>query len=175
MFCSSCGQPVDAGSRFCAACGAAATSSADPVPPPVPPKPPSPPKVPSASVTAAAAPSAAAGTSKGKVLAGGIGGGVVGLIVLARVVIHLFGGSVPACDDDDSIKLVREILDEHGGKGVDASGFAQVSYDSKAEIRSCKAMLSASGSDDDVAKINYTVEWGDKKENKILVTIKGGD
>lgn len=113
----------------------------------------------------------ASGASNAKIVAGGIGGVVLGLIVLGRVAMHLFGSSVPSCDDSDVIKLVREILDENGAKGAAASGFDEVSMDSKAQVRSCKAIISSDGTDD-VIKLSYTVEWGDKAAGKFVVSIK---
>lgn len=97
----------------------------------------------------------------------GVGIAVLLLVLVFRSIAN--SGSPPSCDDSDVKNTVMQILHGQGVYSATIEGLTEVSYDSKSETRSCKLMASQGS---DVTKINYTVEWGDKKAKKFLVEIQ---
>jgi len=191
-FCLHCGTPVVVEANASAQKGES-TSPAPPPPPQQasqPPLPPPPP--PSLSSTAAAAgANFAAALKKGvadignaksaddvirtvkqnrSLMAVGAGLALLVLVVAFRMVSN--AGSPPACGDAEVQTTLRQILNQRGVYNPSIGGIAEESYDSKAETRSCKAVVSQGS---DVTRIEYTVEWADKKADQILVSIQAED
>lgn len=96
----------------------------------------------------------------------------VGVVVLLLVLVYKVvanAGTPPTCDDSDVQRMLRGLLDRNGYYGMKAEGYSEVSYDSKAETRSCKLMVSGWRG---VDTVNYSIEWGDKKAGKFLVALQ---
>ena len=95
-----------------------------------------------------------------------VGAGIAVLLIVLLFRFWANSGSPPACDASEVKTTIKQILMEQGAGSASIDGFAEVSYDSKTETRSCKLVATAGS---DATRLEYTVEWGDKAKDKFLV------
>ena len=98
-----------------------------------------------------------------------VGAGIAVLLLVLVFRSLANSGSPPACDDSEVQKTVKQILRGQGVGSASIDGLTEVSYDSKAETRSCK-LVASEGSN--ATRLNYTVEWEDKEAKKFLVSFQ---